>query len=536
MGCVCVKPTAASAATGNRNPRPSRFPTTASAPPSWFSGDQNTTVQVHSSPKFRGGKMNHTPNHPGAWTVPGATAGEHIAAGWPPWLAAAAAGEAVRGWVPRKATSFEILEKVGHGTYSTVYRARDLEYGGKLMALKKVKFDSYDTDSVGFMVREIVVLRRLDHPNIIKLEGLITSRMSTNLYLVFNYMDHDLSGLSSRRPLPELQIKLYMKQLFLGLDHCHGRGVLHRDIKGSNLLIGGDGELKIADFGLASFVESRPMTSHIVTLWYRAPELLLGATHYGPAVDLWSAGCILAELYAGAPIMPGRNEVEQLHKVFKLCGSPSEEYWAASKLPNATIFKPRQRYKRRVAEIFKDFPAPALALVQRLLAVDPADRGSAASALKSKFFRTTSHSEKVIDTKVRSKTRGLRRESLPVALIEYIPSKQSVGAFGAKARKDIIGGDRRRIGADAGDLSGTLSNSVGPRTMMSEDFRHIGPMSIHGPRLNTRFLGVAKSTTRQNGGEMDNASVDRRRRCGADGSAAGDRRRNGGCGSNKNQI
>jgi serine/threonine protein kinase len=103
-----------------------------------------------------------------------------------------------------------------------------------------------------------------------------------------------------------------MQQLLSGLDHCHTHGVLHRDIKGANLLINNDGILKIADFGLATFFnpnQKQQLTSRVVTLWYRPPELLLGSTNYGPAVDLWSAGCILAELLAGKPIMPGRTEV-----------------------------------------------------------------------------------------------------------------------------------------------------------------------------------------------------------------------------------
>ncbi|KAI3457456.1 hypothetical protein Pfo_014119 [Paulownia fortunei] len=364
-------------------------------------------------------------HHPGVGMVPRATEGEQVAAGWPPWLAAVA-GEAIKGWVPRRADSFEKLDKIGQGTYSNVYRARDLDEG-KIVALKKVRFDNLEPESVRFMAREIHILRRLNHPNIIKLEGLVTSRMSCSLYLVFEYMEHDLAGLASRPGLKftEPQVKCYMQQLLLGLDHCHSRGVLHRDIKGSNLLIDNNGILKIADFGLASFYDphqSQPLTSRVVTLWYRPPELLLGATYYGIAVDLWSTGCIVAELYAGKPIMPGRTEVEQLHKIFKLCGSPSEEYWKKSKLPHATIFKPQQPYKRRVAETFKDFPAPALALVEILLSIDPTDRGSAATALKSEFFTTRPH------------------PCDPSSLPKYPPSKE----FDAKVRDEEA---RRQVAA-----------------------------------------------------------------------------------------
>ncbi|XVE49938.1 hypothetical protein DITRI_Ditri01bG0122100 [Diplodiscus trichospermus] len=282
--------------------------------------------------------------------------------------------------------------QIGQGTYSCVYKARDL-INNKLVALKKVQFDNHDHESLKFMAREIILLRRLDHPNVIKLEGLITSPMSCSLYLVFEYMEHDLVGLASLPGIKfsEPQIKCYMQQLLSGLDHCHSHGVLHRDIKGSNLLIDTNGILKIADFGLACHFDPHdtvPMTSRVVTLWYRPPELLLGASHYGIAIDLWSAGCILGELYSGKPILPGKTEVEQLHKIFKLCGSPSEEYWRKAKLSHSAAFKPLHPYRRSVAETFQHFPSPAVSLMETLLSIDPVDRRTAAFALKCEFFTT----------------------------------------------------------------------------------------------------------------------------------------------------
>ncbi|KAH7657636.1 [RNA-polymerase]-subunit kinase protein [Dioscorea alata] len=404
MGCICGKP--AVAEDGGAAPVASKLASSVSASrrEEVVAGSRGTGVPVYvgekkqgSGPVRAGGQdgerrrerqgqeLRPLPN------IPKALEGEQVAAGWPVWLASVAA-EAIRGWVPRRADSFEKLDKIGQGTYSNVYRARDLD-SGKIVALKKVRFDNLEPESVRFMAREIHILRRLDHPNIVKLEGLVTSRMSCSLYLVFEYMEHDLAGLASFPGIKftEPQVKCYIQQLLRGLDHCHTRGVLHRDIKGSNLLIDKCGILKIADFGLASFFDPEqrhPLTSRVVTLWYRPPELLLGATNYGVAVDLWSTGCILAELYAGKPIMPGRTEVEQLHKIFKLCGSPSEDYWRKSKLPHATIFKPQQPYKRCVAETFKDFPPSALSLMDVLLSIDPADRGTAASALTSEFFTT----------------------------------------------------------------------------------------------------------------------------------------------------
>ncbi|KAH0855162.1 LOW QUALITY PROTEIN: hypothetical protein HID58_020438 [Brassica napus] len=280
-------------------------------------------------------------NFPMGITIAKGVEGEYVAAGGPPWLASVA-GEAIKGWVPRRADSFEKLDKIGQGTYSNSSRPGPEED----VALKKVRAGEREV-----MAREIQILRRLDHPNIIKLEGLVTSRMSCSLYLVFEYMEHDLAGLASHPAVKfsESQVKCYLQQLLRGLDHCHSRD--------------NSGVLKIADFGLASFFDpnqTQPLTSRVVTLWYRPTELLLGATRYGAAVDLWSTGCILAELYAGKPIMPGGTAAQD----FQAMRLALEDYWVKSRLPHATIFKPTQPNKRIVDETFKEFPQPALALLK----------------------------------------------------------------------------------------------------------------------------------------------------------------------------
>ncbi|WMV36841.1 hypothetical protein MTR67_030226 [Solanum verrucosum] len=317
--------------------------------------------------------------------VPKGIEGELVVAGWPNWLVSVA-GDTLNGWLPRRADTFEKLDKIGQGTYSNVYKGRDLLLN-KVVALKKVRFDNLDPESVKFMAREIILLRRLgDHPNVIKLEGVVTSKMSCSLYLVFDCMEYDLNAIQEQE-----EIKCYMNQLLKGLDHCHSRGILHRDVKTSNLLVNKDGILKIADFGLSTFFDpeqSIPLTSRIVTLFYRPPELLLGSNYYGVGVDLWGVGCVLGELFTGKPIMPGRTEVEQLHKIFKLCGSPSDDFWQKIKLPNAEMLKPIEPYRRILHTTFHDLPAAAVGLMDTLLSIRAEYRGTAALALQNEFFTT----------------------------------------------------------------------------------------------------------------------------------------------------
>ncbi|XP_065856109.1 cyclin-dependent kinase C-2 C-like [Euphorbia lathyris] len=356
---------------------------------------------------------------------------EQIAAGWPSWLSSAAA-EAIQGWVPLKADAFQKLEKIGQGTYSSVFRAREVATG-RMVALKKVRFDNFQPESIRFMAREILILRRLDHPNIIKLEGIITSRLSGSVYLVFEYMEHDLAGLSSSPEIKfsESQIKCYIKQLLCGIEHCHTRGVMHRDIKVSNILVNNDGILKIGDFGLANVLSEKnkhQLTSRVVTLWYRPPELLMGSTSYGVSVDLWSVGCVFAELLLGKPLFKGRTEVEQLHKIFKLCGSPSDEYWKQAKLSNATVFKPQHLYESSLQQRFKDYPTAA-DLIETFLSIEPEKRGTATSALLAQYFNTAPYACE------------------PSNLPKYPPNKELDAKYREDVRRKMAGGRMRDIGA-----------------------------------------------------------------------------------------
>ncbi|ESQ47083.1 hypothetical protein EUTSA_v10027682mg [Eutrema salsugineum] len=316
---------------------------------------------------------------------------EQAAAGWPAWLCSAAS-EAVHGWVPLKAEAFQKLEKIGQGTYSSVFRAREVETG-KMVALKKVKFDNLQPESIRFMAREILILRKLNHPNIMKLEGIVTSRASSSIYLVFEYMEHDLAGLSSNPDIrfTEAQVKCYMQQLLWGLEHCHMRGVMHRDIKASNILVNNKGVLKLGDFGLANMVTAKnrnQLTSRVVTLWYRAPELLMGSTSYGVSIDLWSVGCVFAEILMGKPILKGRTEIEQLHKIYKLSGSPPDSFWKRNKITHATSFRPQHTYEATLRERCNELSTTGVFLLETLLSMEPEKRGTASSALNSEYFLT----------------------------------------------------------------------------------------------------------------------------------------------------
>ncbi|GAA5997689.1 hypothetical protein JCM5350_003985 [Sporobolomyces pararoseus] len=285
---------------------------------------------------------------------------------------------------------YERIVQVGEGTYGKVYKARNVETG-QLVALKRIRMEAEKDGFPITAVREIKLLQNLRHPNVVDLSEMLVSK--GHVYMVMEYMDHDLTGILHHPTVSfsPAHLKSLMKQFLEGLSFIHRRGVLHRDLKGSNILLGRSGELKIADFGLARFFargRNNDYTNRVITQWYKPPELLFGATVYGEEVDMWSAGCIFLELFARRPVFQGQDEIHQLEVIFKLTGTPSIENWpGVQDLPWYELVKPKTTLPSQLRAVYSKLMTPAgLDVAERLLSLDPAGRPTAAEALRMDYF------------------------------------------------------------------------------------------------------------------------------------------------------
>ncbi|KAK4048176.1 kinase subunit of RNA polymerase II carboxy-terminal domain kinase I [Microbotryomycetes sp. JL221] len=285
---------------------------------------------------------------------------------------------------------YERLVQVGEGTYGKVYKARNVETG-ELVALKRIRMEAEKDGFPVTAVREIKLLQSLRHPNVVNLSEIMVSR--GHVYMVFEYMDHDLTGILHHPSiqLSPAHLKSLMKQFLEGLGFIHRRGVLHRDLKGSNILLSRQGELKIADFGLARFYtrwKRNDYTNRVITQWYKPPELLFGATIYDAAVDMWSAGCIFLELFERRPVFQGQDEINQLDAIFAVTGTPDSATWPeVHELPWYELVKPRTKLDSKLREMFSKHLTPGgLDVAERLLALNPSQRPTADKALLMPYF------------------------------------------------------------------------------------------------------------------------------------------------------
>ncbi|XP_059358956.1 cyclin-dependent kinase 11B-like isoform X2 [Carassius carassius] len=292
----------------------------------------------------------------------------------------------------RSVEEFQCLNRIEEGTYGVVYRAKDKKTD-EIVALKRLKMEK---EKEGFPItslREINTILKAQHPNIVTVREIVVGSNMDKIYIVMNYVEHDLKSLMETMKQPFLpgEVKTLMIQLLRGVRHLHDNWILHRDLKTSNLLLSHKGILKIGDFGLAREYGSplKPYTPVVVTLWYRSPDLLLGAKEYSTAVDMWSVGCIFGELLTQKPLFPGKSEIDQINKVFKDLGSPSEKIWPGySELPAVKKMTfteyPYNNLRKRFGALLSD---QGFDLMNKFLTYCPAKRISADEALKHEYFR-----------------------------------------------------------------------------------------------------------------------------------------------------
>ncbi|KAL4927690.1 kinase-like domain-containing protein [Aspergillus undulatus] len=300
-------------------------------------------------------------------------------------------------WGPcRHVDNFELLNHIEEGSYGWVSRAKEL-VTGEVVALKKLKLDNSPDGFPVTGLREIQTLFEARHQNVVYLHEVVMGNSMDQVYLVMDFLEHDLKTLldDMREPFLPSETKTLLLQFISGLDFLHNQWIMHRDLKTSNLLINNRGELKIADFGMARYYGDPPpkLTQLVVTLWYRSPELLLGAESYGPEIDMWSVGCIFGELLLKEPLLQGKNEVEQVSKIFALTGPPTQQTWPGFRsLPNAKSLRLPPLSSQPSSTLLPRSKFPFLTnaginLLSSLLSLNPSSRPTAAECLSHAYFR-----------------------------------------------------------------------------------------------------------------------------------------------------
>ncbi|SCM10481.1 mitogen-activated protein kinase 1, putative [Plasmodium chabaudi adami] len=296
---------------------------------------------------------------------------------------------------------YDIIKKIGKGAYGIVFKAR-CRKSKKIVAVKKIFGAFQNSTDAQRTFREIMFLHQLNgHDNIIKLLDVMRAKNDQDIYLVFEYMETDLHEVIRADILEEIHKKYIIYQLLRALKYMHSGLLLHRDIKPSNILLNSECHLKICDFGLARSISTEVnenkipvLTDYVATRWYRAPDILLGSTNYTEGVDMWSLGCIMAELLLGKPLFRGNSTMNQLEKIIEIVGKPNKKDIEDIKSPYAeTIISSfaDTGKKKKFSEIFHKASQDSIDLLEQLLQFNPTKRITAEKALKHKYVENFHH-------------------------------------------------------------------------------------------------------------------------------------------------
>ncbi|XP_027708766.1 serine/threonine-protein kinase ICK isoform X4 [Vombatus ursinus] len=282
---------------------------------------------------------------------------------------------------------YTTIKQLGDGTYGSVLLGRSIE-SGELIAIKKMKRKFYSWEEC-MNLREVKSLKKLNHANVVKLKEVI--RENDNLYFIFEYMKENLYQLMKERNklFPESTIRNIMYQILQGLAFIHKHGFFHRDLKPENLLCMGPELVKIADFGLAREIRSRPpYTDYVSTRWYRAPEVLLRSTNYSSPIDVWAVGCIMAEVYTLRPLFPGASEIDTIFKICQVLGTPKKNDWPEGyQLSTSMNFRWPQCIPNNLKTLIPNASSEAIQLMRDMLQWDPKKRPTASQALRYPYFQ-----------------------------------------------------------------------------------------------------------------------------------------------------